>query len=98
MDNIYIDYEQGMILGTEINQKSKDLKTLLTKLNEIEEKLKNAIYESNDDKYLRALLTQTKIMYKLSDVVDETGKFLINVSKAYKEIADASDETGNQEE
>ncbi len=98
MDNIYIDYEQGMILGTEINQKSKDLKTLLTKLNEIEEKLKNAIYESNDDKYLRALLTQTKIMYKLSDVVDETGKFLINVSEAYKEIADASDETGNQEE
>lgn len=98
MDNIYIDYEQGMILGAKIHQKSKELKKLLTKLNEIEEKLKNAIYDSNDEDYLRALLTQTKIMYKLSDVVDETGKFLINVSEAYKEVADFSDETDNQEE
>lgn len=98
MDNIYIDYEQGIILGSKINKKSKELKILLTKLNEIEEKLKNAIYESSDEKYLRSLLTQTKIMYKLSDVVDETGKFLINVSEAYKEVAEANDEASNQEE
>ncbi len=98
MDNIYIDYEKGMILGTKIQQKSKELKTLLSKLNEIEEQLKMATNDLEDEEYLRALLTQTKIMYKLSDVVDETGNFLINVSEAYQAVADANDESDNQEE
>lgn len=98
MDNIYIDFEQGMILGTRIGQKSKELKALLAKLNEIEDKLKNASNDFKDDEYLRSLLTKTKIMYKLSDVVDETGNFLINVSQAYQDVEDANDESNNQEE
>lgn len=98
MDNIYIDYEQGMVLGTKIQKKSKELKTLLSKLNEIEDKLKNATNDFKDEEYLRVLLTQTKIMYKLSDVVDETGNFLINVSKAYQDVAEANNESDNQEE
>lgn len=98
MDNIYIDFEQGMVLGTKIGQKSKELKALLAKLNEIEDKLKNASNDFKDDEYLRSLLTKTKIMYKLSDVVDETGNFLINVSQAYQDVENANDESNNQEE
>lgn len=90
MDNIYIDYEQGPILGTKIQGEANDLKNLLLELEKIQEKLSVVLKDSNDEQYLKAVSAQTKIMSKLAEAIDETGNFLVDVSNAYQEAADAN--------
>lgn len=96
MDNLYIDYEQGHILGTKIQSESKELIVLLNKLNTIQEKLKNNV--NIDEKCTKELLTRTKIMFKLADIVSETGDFLVNVSNAYRVTEQVGENIMIQEE
>lgn len=85
MNNLYIDYENGPKLGRNIKDKSKNLRILLDDLNKLEEKFSDVISTEKDNKKLKELKIQTEIIKKLNESVEETGDFLIKVSKAYKE-------------
>ena len=87
MDNLYIDYEQGLSLGSKIQGEAKDLKTLLSQIKEIQDKLESLLTDENDKNYLESIAGQTKIMDKLAETIEETGNFLVNVSTAYEEAA-----------
>ena len=87
MDNLYIDYEQGLSLGSKIQGEAKDVKTLLSQIKEIQDKLESLLTDENDKNYLESIAGQTKIMDKLAETIEETGNFLVNVSTAYEEAA-----------
>lgn len=78
MDNLYIDYEKGIDLGERIKNKSFELNELLKRIENIHNKI-----EDND---INKLNIDLKSIIKLSEVVKETGDFLINVSKAYNDV------------
>lgn len=90
MDNLYLDYEQGLSLGSKIQSEAKDLKSLLSRIKEIQDKLEKSLDEENDKNYLSSIVGQTKIMEKLSETIEETGNFLVNVSTAYEEAANSN--------
>lgn len=90
MDNLYIDFEQGLILGNKIKNEANDLKQLLLKFNDIHEKLDNIMIEEEEKKKVKELISQIKIMNMLADSSLETGEFLTNVSKAYKNISEVN--------
>ena len=87
MDNLYLDYEQGLCLGSKIQGEAKDVKTLLSQIKEIQDKLESLLTDENDKNYLESIAGQTKIMDKLAETIEETGNFLVNVSTAYEEAA-----------
>lgn len=89
MDNIYIDYNQGATLGHKIQGESTDLKNLLDRLREIQEQLKPILNDSNDEKYVKTIDGELKVMEKLAETIDETGSFLVNVSNAYQDAAES---------
>lgn len=91
MDNLYIDYEQGVILGNKIYEKAKQINELLNKIDTIQNKLSNELNIKIDTNIQNELLTRIKVMNKLKDVVEETGLFLINVSNAYQETINISE-------
>lgn len=93
MDNLYLDYEQGIILGNEIKDGAHKFNILLDKIYEIEEKLNNELGNKIDKNIRKELLTRAKIMDKLGELIDETGNFLVNVSSAYQECATVSCDT-----
>ena len=88
MDNIYIDYEQGLVLGRKIQKEADDLMTLLHSIKEVQEKLQPILKDSNDEKYLNNIINQTKFMDKLAETIEETGNFLVDVSTAYQDVAE----------
>lgn len=88
MDNLYIDYEQGIVLGNKIRGEASELKTLLDNMREIEDRLNSLMESDEEKKYLSEINSQTKIMNMLADAVEETGTFLVNVSNAYSNAAD----------
>lgn len=88
MDNLYIDFEQGLILGSEIKEKANDLKELLAKFEEIEKKLDIVMTEDDEKLKLKQLISQTRIVNMLADSTLETGNFLVNVSNAYKNVSE----------
>lgn len=90
MDNLYVDFEQGLILGNKIKNEANDLKQLLLKFNDIHEKLDNIMIEEEEKKKVKELISQIKIMNMLADSSLETGEFLTNVSKAYKNISEVN--------
>lgn len=90
MDNLYIDYEQGVILGTKIQGEAKDLSALLKNIKDIQEELQPILNDSNDEKYLKAMVNQTQIVDKLVETIEETGNFLVNVSNAYSDAANTN--------
>ena len=70
MNNLYIDYDKCLDIGLNIKDDYKKLLVLINKLKEI-----NTNEELNND---------LKEIIKLSEIIDVTGDFLINVSNAYK--------------
>lgn len=72
MNNLYIDYDKCLGIGLNIKDDYKKLAQLINKLNDINtnEELKNDLKE----------------ITKLSEIIDVTGDFLINVSNAYKKV------------
>ena len=86
MDNLYIDYEQGILLGNKLKEESSELKNLLLKFSSMQEKLKYILNGDNDYEVYKNLTTQTQVVDKLLDLISETSNFLINVSDAYKEL------------
>jgi hypothetical protein len=72
MNNLYIDYDKSLDIGKDIKQEYKKLIELLNKLNEI---------STNEE-----LSIDLKEIIKLSEIIDVTGDFLINVSNAYKDV------------
>jgi len=72
MNNLYIDYDKCLNIGISIKDDYKKLAQLINKLNDINtnEELKNDLKE----------------ITKLSEIIDVTGDFLINVSNAYKKV------------
>lgn len=72
MNNLYIDYDKCLNIGISIKDDYKKLVQLINKLNDINtnEELKNDLKE----------------ITKLSEIIDVTGDFLINVSNAYKKV------------
>lgn len=79
MDNLYIDYEQGYILGNKIQEEAKVLNSLINRIKDIQLR----INEKVNNEFSKELEVKTEIISKLSDVVEETGDFLVNVSNAY---------------
>ncbi len=88
MDNLYIDYEQGLILGNKIKSEANDFKELMTRFEEIQQKLDTIMTDDNEKKKLKEMVSQTRIMNMLADSSLETGEFLINVSNAYKNVSE----------
>ena len=86
MNNLYIDYEKGKILGNKIKEESTELKKLLDELSTIENKLKNSVDLVVLETYAKPLLSQTKLMYKFVDLTTETSNLLISISDAYIDV------------
>ena len=86
MNNLYLDYEKGSTLGTKMRDDSKELNNLLNKFKELQEKLNGKIDSKIEEQYTKALLTNLKVMYKLSELIDVTGELISNVSSAYKKV------------
>lgn len=82
MNNLYIDYEKGIDFGAEIKDKSIKLYELLQNMKDIQDKL--SINDNNDD--LKQLNNDLNVIIALSEIVGQTGDFLINVSNAYKNV------------
>lgn len=78
MNDLYIDFEKGIDLGEKIKKESFELESLLKQLENIHKTIEN--------NNIKKLDNDLKIIIKLSEVIGETGEFLINVSKAYKEV------------
>ena len=76
MNNLYIDYDKCVDIGYDLKKDYKQLKELFNKLSGLNnnEELNNDLKEIN----------------KLSEVIDVTGDFLINVSNAYKKVESTS--------
>lgn len=91
MDNLYIDFEQGLILGNKIKSEANDLKELLEKFGKIQEKLDIIMTEEDEKKKIKEIISQTRIVNMLADTSLETGEFLINVSNAYKNVSEVTD-------
>lgn len=91
MDNLYIDFEQGLILGNKIKSEANDLKELLIKFEEIQKKLDTIMTEEEEEKKkIKEIISQTRIVNMLADSSLETGDFLINVSNAYKKVSEVN--------
>ena len=75
---MYIDYEKGLVLGEQLKVESIKLNELLNKLDNIQSNINN--------EKLNNLQNDLKVIIKLSEIVDKTSNFLINVSNAYKEV------------
>lgn len=82
MNNLYIDYEKGLGLGKKICDESVKLNELLLKL----ENIQNKINENHTSDDIKKLNIDLRTIIKLSEIVGETGNFLINVSNAYMEV------------
>ncbi len=86
MNNLYIDYEQGITLGNDIQAKAQELNTLLKNISNDLEDLKPILNDNTDQEYLKQIEDQTLIMDKLVEAINQTGTFLINVSNAYNDV------------
>lgn len=86
MNNLYIDYEKGKVIGSKLQEEAEVLKQLLDKLYEINEKLESNVKDEIVEEYCKPLLANTKVIYKLSDLVLSTGKTLTNISAAYCQV------------
>ena len=75
MNNLYIDYERCINIGNDIKKDYIRLNELLNKLNE---------FNTNEE-----LTNDLKEIIKLSEIIDVTGDFLVNVSNAYKNVENA---------
>lgn len=92
MDDLYIDYKNGILLGKKLQEDSNNLINLLNSYNDVHEKLKHLVDDTTYEKYGKLLSVDTKIMCKLSEVIMETGNVLINISSAYEKIENLSKE------
>ena len=90
MNNLYIDYEKGKVIGNKIKEESLELKRLLDEFNQIQEKLKNSISNIASETYSKPIMSQLKIMYKLADLTEETSDLLINISNAYIDVENST--------
>lgn len=95
MDNFYIDYKKGIQLGNEMKIDADELKKLLARYSYIHEKLKSVSNIENNYEYSKQLSVQMQVMNKLSDLVTETSNLLINISSAYIDVENVSN---NKEE
>ena len=86
MNNLYIDYDKGKVIGSKLQEEAEVLKQLLDKLYEINEKLESNVKDEIVEEYCKPLLANTKVIYKLSDLTLATGKTLTNISSAYYQV------------
>lgn len=78
MNDLYIDFEKGLNLGEKIKDKSFKLNQLLKELEDIQGTI--------EDDDIKNLNDDLNVIVKLSEIVGETGDFLINVSNAYNKV------------
>ena len=83
MNNMYIDYDKCKVIGSKLQEEAEVLKQLLDKLYEINEKLEDNIKPEILEEYCKPLISNTKVIYKLSELTQTTGKALTNISAAY---------------
>ena len=65
MNNLYIDYDKGKVIGSKLQEESEVLKQLLDKLYDINEKLESNVKDEIVEEYCKPLLANTKVIYKL---------------------------------
>ncbi len=85
MDNMYVDYKLSTRLGKKFQDEASDLKKILCDIDKIQSQLK-VVGKLEDDKYIQKINCGKKIMMILSDAVQETGDFLVNVSEAHEKV------------
>lgn len=90
MNDLVIDYEKTMTLGTQVIDKGTEFSTLLTKIKNINTELATYWQGQDASKYSDKVATQAEYMQQLANTIDEIGAFLQQVSTAYKKAMDSN--------
>lgn len=83
-DGLRINYSETKSVGNQVSTKASDFQELLNKIKTTNNELKGYWEGSDASKYSSAVEQQAQTMQELANVIDEIGRFLVQVGEAYQ--------------
>lgn len=88
MDSLRINYSETISVGNQVTEKANEFQELLNKVKSVNSELKTYWEGSDASKYSESVEQQAEYMQKLSDTINEIGRFLVKVGNAYQEACE----------